>query len=86
MNGSRRPIIQMFRRLCVKLALYDPNLSLRDYQTVFLPETDERVHQLELEAMRRHGEIELAPNLPLTLIKTTKSKSLVCAGFNLSTL
>jgi hypothetical protein len=74
--------------MCLRLALYDPNLAALDYKKVFLPETDERIYQLQLEAMRRHGEIELPPNLPLTLIKSvrTKTKTLACAGFFVSTL
>jgi hypothetical protein len=86
MNGSRRPIVQMFRRLCVKLSLYNTTLSEKNFKKVFLPETDERIYKLQLEAMRRHGEINLPANLPLTVVKTRASTSLSCSGFFLSTL
>ncbi len=86
MNGSRRPVVQMFRRLCVRLSLYDTSLSEKDFQKVFLPENDERIYRLQLEAMRRAGELELPPSLPLTVVKTRLSKTLSCAGFCLSTL
>jgi hypothetical protein len=86
MNGSRRPIVQMFRRLCVKLSLYDTSLSEKNFKKVFLPETDERIYELQLEAMRRYGDINLPANFPLTVVSTKASRSLSCSGFFLSTL
>ena len=86
MNGSHCPIIQLFRRLCIKQSLYDPNLAMYDFEKVSLPETDERIYKLELEAMKRFREIVLPPNLALTLVKTRCSTLMACAGFFLSTL
>ena len=86
MNGSHRPIVQMLRRLCLKAKLFDPTLSEYDFERLVSSATDERVAKLELEAIAEYGDMNLPPNLPLTVKKTIYSKTLACAGFCLSTL
>jgi hypothetical protein len=86
MNGSHRPIVQMFRRLCVRAEFYDPYLQEYDFDKVLLPDTDQRSYELQLKAMRRFGRLDVPANLPLRVIRTRFSERLVCNGFCLSTL
>jgi hypothetical protein len=86
MNGSHRPIVQMFNRLCVRSKVYNPHMMEYDHEEVVRPDSDERSYQLLLEAMRRHGDVDLPANIPLTVKHTRLSSSLVCSGFTLTTL
>ncbi len=86
MNGSHRPIVQMFRRLCVRAEVYDPHLQAYDVGDVVLPDTDQRSYELQLKAMADYGEVDIPANVPLRVIRTNYSTKLVCNGFCLSTL
>jgi hypothetical protein len=87
MQGSRRPVVQMARRLASYSAHCDPTLYEFDFETEADPAFDDDLFKKELEAMRMTGEIDLPPNLPLGLVEKKGLFTLACAsGGSLSTL
>ncbi len=86
MNGSKRPIVQLFNRLCSRSKFYDPYMADYDYEQVVIPDTDEDSNRLLMELMKRLKDVDVPPNIVLTVKRTRVSSSLVCSGFTLTNL
>lgn len=87
MQGSRRPVVQMARRLAAYTAHCDPTLTEFDFETEAEASFDDDLFKLELELMRDRGEIDLPPNIPLARVEKPTSVLLSCtSGGSLSTL
>jgi hypothetical protein len=79
----------MVRRLAAHTAHCDPTLTEFDFETEADPAFDDDVFNRELEAMKEAGEIDLPPNLPLSLKAKKRGRTVVLAcasGGSLSTL
>jgi hypothetical protein len=87
MQGSHRPVVQMARRLASFSAYCDPALLEFDFETEADPSFDDELFEKELEEMRKAGEIDLPPNIPLSRVERKKAVVLSCtSGGSLSTL
>lgn len=85
MQSCLRPVQTGLRRLAAAAAYSDPSITAYDFEQV-VPDDADEFFQLELEATRRYGNIDLPSNTFLCVKSTRYSQSMICAGFRLSTL
>lgn len=77
--------MQFVRRMAGRAAVCDPSLTTYDFEEA-TSETCDELFDLECEAIAKHGDLDLPPSTVLKITTTRWSRSIVCAGFRLSTL
>jgi hypothetical protein len=84
MAHSPRPIQTYIRRLAAKAVFSDA--TGQEYLTDVSEASKKKLFELELGAIRKHGDIDLPARTFLCVEKTSKSTHLYCVGFRVKTL
>lgn len=77
--------MQFVRRMAARAAVCDPSLTTYDFEEATV-ETSDELLDLECKAIAQHGQLDIPPSTVLRVRTTHRSRSVICAGFQLSTL